>query len=301
MVVCVERDPSEFQERAFCKSSVDLWCRSRRKPFVELAIAADSSEERIHALGIASSEPDLRLWLPYVVLPSSGPEALRMLLAFIYRRLDLDIGRTEAIAFAEIGTPEAQSFAQLGWSIERHFPVQIAWNNLQSWTGTTALLADGVQINLEENLDVVARLFLDAFMSEWSWYFRELGCDATNSSQEELLDVALRYVKNASAYLVARRDGKPVGVSSVIIDTSQLHAELHTGVGVSATARGWGLGRALTNATLMWAKQRGMNTAEIRTQERLGDRNRNIEMYEACGGKRERMFALFRLMPCAKA
>jgi GNAT superfamily N-acetyltransferase len=296
----IERRSSEFNELAFCKSSVQLWCEARQK-VVELAITADSAGGHIRALGIASRVPSLRLWLPYVASsPSSDLGELQALLSVIYGKLELDAGATEAVAFAEVGTLEAQLLAQLGWGIERHFPVQIVWNKLQSWTSPTSSLGNGIEISSEENLDVVARLFREAFLSEWRWYFRELGWDDTSSAEGELLRVARRYVANASAYLIARRDGEPVGLSSVTLDPVRRHAEFHTGVGVSPDARGLGLGRALTNATLAWAKRNGMNTAEIRTQERLGERNRNVEMYEACGGERLRVFALLRLIPQAR-
>jgi GNAT superfamily N-acetyltransferase len=288
-----QKHPSDFYDRAFCLSSVRLWCDSTTDSVRELAVSADEDGQTVaEALClIRSDSAKMRVWLPYLFAAPGDSTPLRTL--FEWTRRQMGLTSMEVKGFAELGTPASELLTQLGWSIERNFPVQVHWDNLGVSPDGSETLPSGVEIDVHPSEDEVARLFVDAFIDEWHWYFEQMDDRQRLSTRPNLLDLAKHYVAGANGYFVARIEGRGLGLSSLVLQSDKKHAVFHTGVGVVPDGRGRGLGKILTDFTLGWAKSHGMNSAEVRTQERPGTRNRNVEMYQSCGGSCGRAFGMF--------
>jgi GNAT superfamily N-acetyltransferase len=111
------------------------------------------------------------------------------------------------------------------------------------------------------------------------------------SSEQDLRDIASRYVEGADAYFLAFLNGKPIGMNSATVwpDGS---SELHTGVGVLPAGRGKNVGTRLVDYSLDWMMKRGAVQTEIRTQQLLGGGNANLRTYVRCGARMGRKFRM---------
>jgi GNAT superfamily N-acetyltransferase len=290
-----QEDPSKFYDAAFCLSSVRLWCDVGSDSIREVAGSVEQRGQIVaEFLCVARTRGDeTRVWFPYIAATSDNPAALTLLMEWTRERLNLS--SIQATAFAEVETPAVRLLLHSGWLIERVFPVELHWPNLDALVTDAGSLPEEIRIDFDPSLDEVSELFADAFLGEWEWYFEEMGYCPQSSTREHLHELTKRYVSGADAYFIVRITGQPVALSSLVLRQQWKRAEFHTGVGVMPNARGRGLGRLITEFTLNYAKRKGMTRAEVRTQERAGTRNPNVEMYQACGGRLGRKFCLFRL------
>jgi GNAT superfamily N-acetyltransferase len=287
-------DPSALHGRAFCLSSVRLWCGSDSTSVQEVAGSVEGVNELAAlTLGLTATRGNrTHLWFPHIEVASPDEPSLSLLIQEM--RLQFEPVPVELKAFAELHTIVVPLLSKTGWRHERNFPVQIVWPDLTAGSINGGSLPDNITIDINPSLDEVAQLFALAFIREWEWYFAEMGYDPKSAVAEyELHDLTRHFVSGADVYFVARIEGLPAALSSLVLDTGSCRAEFHTGVGVTQAGRGRGLGRLLTNFTLDWARRQGMTSAEVRTQEQLGVRNHNIKMYKSCGGVRERTFGMF--------
>ena len=280
----------------FCASSVDLWCSFSSTRHTRQALVA---EERGSTFGLAlytlcecSTGP--RVYVTH--LESGDHSSAEALLAEIDQ--DVDFESSESVtAFVEINDPISSFLPELGWKSDRRFPVQFAWTDLGKWQ--PHIEPDNARANIEisSDADLVAGLFVEAFIDDWSWYFDELGYRPAISSNRELHAVARNYVSRATALFVAWIDGDPVGLSSAITNKIGGLGEFHTGVGVLPRARGNRAGERLVEFTLQWLRQAGMTQAEVRTQSVGDSLNPNLKMYTECGGQVGLQFSLFAKIP----
>src|ERR1051325_10005775 len=191
----VQSDPSALYGRAFCLSSVRLFCGTNVDSSCEIAGHVEQNGRILgSSLCIAEARGDTtRVWIPYIEVASADSAVLMRLVEGM--RQHFASTPIFAVALAEPVSVAAKLLLQAGWALERYFPVQICWPNLARLPAIRDMHFGEVTVDENPDRSEVANLFASAFLDEWEWYFGEMGYDAQVSSRQALYDLAEHYVE----------------------------------------------------------------------------------------------------------